>query len=68
MGVKNDITADKSITTKLNRRHKAALAEGEGFEPPDTFQSIVRFQVFEPICYSLTYNLLKCVIFAKNPT
>ncbi len=45
MGVKNDITADKSITTKLNRRHKAALAEGEGFEPPDTFQSIVRFQV-----------------------
>ena len=33
MGVKNAITADKSITTKLNRRHKAALAEGEGFEP-----------------------------------
>lgn len=26
MGVKNAITADKSITTKFNRRHKAALA------------------------------------------
>ena len=33
MGVKNDITADKSITTKFNRRHKAALAEAKGFEP-----------------------------------
>lgn len=45
MGVKNAITADKSITTKFNRRHKAALAEGEGFEPPDTDQGVVRFQV-----------------------